>query len=117
MGMSIPFMGMVHCSVFKHDVDIDVGSPAVLEFNLDVDLQLDKALDTIASVVCAGLPFCKDAIKGAIAKAIKDQIVKAVPPLAARQVGSLLNSVLKTTKCPKLEYSSMARATTDDILI
>eukprot|EP00746_Dinoflagellata_sp_MGD_P013586 gnl/MRDRNA2_/MRDRNA2_129417_c0_seq1.p1 gnl/MRDRNA2_/MRDRNA2_129417_c0~~gnl/MRDRNA2_/MRDRNA2_129417_c0_seq1.p1 ORF type:complete len:369 (+),score=74.59 gnl/MRDRNA2_/MRDRNA2_129417_c0_seq1:102-1208(+) len=117
MAMSIPFKGMVHCNVFKHDLDIDVGSPLVLQFNLDVDLQLDKSLSTIASVVCAGLPFCKDAIKGAIAKAIKDQLVKTVPPLAALQVGRVLNSVLKTTKCPKLDYSSMASESTDGVLV
>merc|ERR1711869_157979 len=61
--------------MFENDVDIHVGSPSVHDFNTDVNLALDRTLGLITSAVCVGFHGCEVAIKRAMAKPIKKQIV------------------------------------------
>merc|ERR1712046_123864 len=68
--VAAPLSGYVDCGIMAHNITITVGQPSVTDFDLDVDLQLDKALQTIAAVVCADLPFCKDAIKSKLSSTI-----------------------------------------------
>lgn len=103
--VSAPISGIFDCHVLFHDKDnltMTVGQAVVSSLNLDVDLKLDKTLDTIAAVVCAGLPFCKDAIKSKIAKIIKDEIVKQVPPQVASHLQPVLQKLASELRCPKL---------------
>merc|ERR1712113_126147 len=69
--LAVPLSGSVNCGLFTKNLTVHVCAAELTDVNLDVDLTLDKTIDTIASVVCADLPFCKDAIHRAISKAIK----------------------------------------------
>jgi hypothetical protein len=101
---SVPFNGELNC-VFSKEIDVNVGSVKITSLNLDVDLHLQKSLDTIIAVICADLPFCKDAIRSAISKAIKNAIEKEVPTQMALQLTQVLQGLTSKLKCPKIPIS------------
>merc|ERR1712032_645061 len=113
MGLALPLGGAVDCASDSQNVSVTIGEASVTDFNLDVDLQPDKTLSTIASVICFNLPFCKDAIKDAISKGIKDQIVQHVPNRVAHETTALLRELVKDLKCPGSAMTAVALSTAE----
>jgi len=101
----LPFNGKMNC-VFRKEIDVHMGSVEITSLNLDVDLHLEKSLDTIVAVVCVGLPFCKDAIKKAISNTIKNEIEKQVPKQMAQQLTQVLQGLTSKLQCPKIHLPS-----------
>lgn len=99
----VPFSGVTDCFPSGHSINTTLEQISVTDFNLDVDLKLDSTLDTIASVVCADLPFCKDAIKKEITSTAKDEIVKEVPRQVTSQLTPVFQKMLNIMHCPKLD--------------
>jgi hypothetical protein len=97
--LSLPVNGSVECGLFKKDIDIKVGDTSVDAFDLNIDVN-QKALQTIASIVCLDLPFCKDAIQDAIDGAIRQAIVDNVPPVLAKMVSSAIQGIVDVVQCP-----------------
>jgi hypothetical protein len=110
MTLAVPLSGDLKCELLSSSdhVTVQVGQPTVTDFNLDVDLTLDKTLDTIAAVACADLPFCKDAIKKQISSTIKSQIESQVPKQIAANLQPALQKTVSQLKCPKLEKQAHA---------
>jgi hypothetical protein len=107
---NLPLNGKMNC-VLSKEIDINVGSVTITAINLDVNLRLQKSLDTIVAVICADLPVCKDAIKNAISKAIKDEIEKQVPKQLAHQLTQLLQGLTSKLKCPKIPFGDRGTIT------
>merc|ERR1719473_1542611 len=105
--------GYVDCGIVANNLTVSVGQAKMTHFNLDVDLQLDKTLNTIAAVVCADLPFCKDAIKDKISSAIKSEIVKEVPSQVATQLQPVLQKLASELRCPHISKSAEKSQDTD----
>lgn len=99
--LTVPLNGTLLCGI-RQQINISVESASVANFDLDVDLQLDQALSTVAAVVCAGLPVCRDAIKIRISTAIKGAILSQVPSRAAEEITVLLRGLVSRVACPPL---------------
>lgn len=97
--LSLPVNGSVQCGVFKKDIDIKVGDATIDAFDLNVDVN-QKALKTIASIICLDLPFCKDAIQDAIDGAIQKAIVDNVPPVLAKMISPAVQGIVDVVQCP-----------------
>jgi len=100
--LHLPAAGNIQCGVRKNQKNINItfGDAALTDFDLDVNLQLDKALSTIAAVICLDLPFCKDAIQDGIDGAIKGLIMDTVPNAVAGLISPTLQSLVTGLTCP-----------------
>jgi len=100
---NVPMTGKVNCVYAdSKEMHINVGAVTIKALGLDVNLQLDKSLDTIVGVICVGLPFCTDAIKDAISKAIKVQIQTVLPKQIEQQLTQVLQGVTSKLQCPHI---------------
>lgn len=95
----LPLSGSMDCFV-GNNITMNVGKVEIADLDLDVNLQLDSTLATIAAVVCADLPFCKAAIKNKISSVIKDEIIKAVPTQVAKQLQAIFPKLASALQCP-----------------
>lgn len=108
--LDLPISGSVQCGPFAHNIEITVGQSSVADFDLDVEMDLDKTLKTISSVICLNLPFCKDAIKDAISKGIRNNIHDKVPEALAKEIAPMLQELANQAKCPHMDDEELARA-------
>ena len=99
--LTLPLSGSLWCGAGHSSVDLRVGAAAVAAFDLDVKVDLDKWLQTLAQVVCLGLPWCKGELEKSIATAVKEELVRYVPDVAAAQITQLLSVLAQQARCPE----------------
>lgn len=105
LDLVLPFVGEAICNDDVEAVNVTVGTPVINIANLNADFQLDSTLQSIANVICVGLPVCKDAIKTGITRTIKKSIYQKVPAALAGLLKKVLQDLAKGARCPNLAAS------------